>query len=207
MHRATSRWFFLVYLPIACGAACSSPSAGEAKPEEVRPATEVMVPDAGDDSALPETPQCLPAIASATVDEALLGTEAGTSSRIWIVRARDGETFLTLTVRESQGAVPGVGSGSFGKEQLRPAEAQVSLLVQTDCVAHGDHYHCGPSYVPTAGTWAFTPLPAAVGEDVVVELSAELAEAKVRSGNVTLVAGGKAMCLDKLSVRGTLERP
>jgi hypothetical protein len=150
---------------------------------------------------------CDPLLAEATVDEALLSTEPGTDKRVWIVRAKGGTTFLTLTVRESAGAKPGATNGTFGEEQLTLAKAGVALLVQTNCTAHDDHYHCGPSYVPTSGTFAFAALDSVVGGSVRLELTADLVEARVTGGVARPVANAKTACFRRLVLNGKLTSP
>lgn len=150
---------------------------------------------------------CDPLVAEAKVDEALLSTEPGTDKRVWIVRAKQGTTFLTLTVRENAGAKAGPTSGSFGDEQLTPSKAGVALLVQTDCTTHGDHYHCGPSYVPTSGSFTFAALDSVVGGKVALELTANLVEARIAGGIARPVANGRTACFQRLELNGKLTAP
>jgi len=150
---------------------------------------------------------CDALIAEATVDEALLSTEPGTDQRVWIVRARRGTTFVTLTVRENAGAKAGPTSGSFGDEQLTPSKSGVALLVQTDCTAHDEHYHCGPSYVPTSGTFTFAALDSVVGGKVALELTANLVEVRIAGGIARPVANGRTACFQRLELTGKLTAP
>jgi len=150
---------------------------------------------------------CNPLVAEAKVDEALLSTEPGTDKRVWIVRAKQGTTFLTLTVRENAGGKAGKTSGTFGEEQLTPSKAGVALLVQTDCTVHGDHYHCGPSYVPTSGTFTFAALDSVVGGAVALELTADLVEVRVTGGVARPSANAKVACFRGLELSGKLTSP
>jgi len=158
-------------------------------------------------STAPDASTCDPLVAAATVDEALLSTEPGTDRRVWIVRAKQGTTFLTLTVRENAGGKAGKTSGTFGAEQLTPSKAGVALLVQTECTAHDDHFHCGPSYVPTAGTFTFAALDSVVGGAVAVELTADLVEVRVTGGVARPSANARVACFRGLELSGKLTAP
>jgi len=143
---------------------------------------------------------CVHNVTSADVDEALSSKKPATDDLVWIVRGRSGDTFLTLTVRESSGAKGGASNGSFGAEQRTPAKASVALTVQTDCHAHGDHYHCGPTFVPESGSWSFARLDTSAGGQVDVDLSAELAQVAIKGGLARPVAGSPRMCLGSLGL-------
>ncbi|MBS2012870.1 MAG: hypothetical protein JST00_08290 [Deltaproteobacteria bacterium] len=156
----------------------------------------------------PAVPGCTtPAAKAATVDEATLGRDAAGTGRVWLVRASEGGTMVSLTVQEAAGAKPGASGGSWGAEQLTPRTAPVRVWLQKDCRAHGDHFHCGPSFVATSGTWSFAKLGGAVGEEIEVSISGSFTQATQKSGKVTPVAGGPGLCLDGLRLKGTLAAP
>jgi hypothetical protein len=195
---------FAIPFLLACGASTEPTPALEERPDaSPEPVTsEPPSPETPDASTVCETE-----LTTAQVNEALLSAEPGTDHRVWVIRARNDEIFLTLTVRESAGATHGASTGTFGDEQRTPGMASVGLLVQTDCHEHGDHYHCGPSFIARTGTWSFTELDTQVGGAVNAQLSAELVEAKVTQSAATPVANGKTLCLRELSLQGTLVAP
>ena len=204
-------WSFIVLG--GSGIGCSAPNAVDAVPPTQQSDSQVVATDAassndaGTDAAVAEPVACADVLSNAIVTKAILGVESGTSFRTWVVSARNGDTFFTLTVRESQGAKPGISSGAFEVDTQRPADVPVSLLVQSDCHAHGDHFHCGPTFLPMAGTWAFTALPSAVGQPLALELSATMAEARLRAGKATWVTGGKTICVQKLKLEASVKAP
>lgn len=188
---------------LACSSASTSPTA---------------VVDAGADAKIgqPVVPQtdggtgdggspCEPHIPSAKLEDALVSTQGG--KRAWTIRARSGETFLTLSVREGNGASAGPSSGTFGAEQLTPSKAPVTLLLQTECEAHGDHYHCGPSFISEQGTWSFTKLDDTKGGTFAVTFSADLVEAKVTASAATPVENGTRLCVRDIALSGSLTEP
>lgn len=125
---------------------------------------------------------------------------------VWIVEGRSGETFLTWTIRENEdGTLP--TEGDFGVEQLTPAEASSALLVQTECHEHGDHFHCGPSFVATGGSFRITAIERNVGGAFAATLSAHLEEARIARGKATLVEDGHAVCLHDVALEGPLAAP
>jgi hypothetical protein len=114
---------------------------------------------------------------------------------------------LTLSVREKQGGPTEPADGTFGEEQLQTTTAGVTLLVQTSCEAHEDHFHCGPSFIPTAGSWSFSSLGTSVGKRITGRISADLVQATIKSGVATPKAGGESLCLRDLVVDAVLAAP
>lgn len=190
---------------VACGGTSSATGTTAGDGTSVGPDTDPVTPLEPAPKEPPDAgPTCDLTLASATVEEALVATDPATEGHVWIVRARDGETFVTLTVRESAGAAHGPSNGSFGAEQLSPPEAAVSLLVQTECHAHEDHYHCGPSFVPETGMWALTALGEEVGDRVAGRIDAHLVQAKVSASSAKPIANGKRLCVAGLAFEATL---
>lgn len=204
----------VIIAPTLCALAlvgCSSGDGGAPPPAGAPTAdagTEAGALDDGGGAADSGGPRaCATADAVVPAREALLDLGVGDRTRTWIIRALDGKTLYTVVVREERGAQPGAPRGDFGAEQLQPPQAPVSLQVQTGCTAHDDHYHCGASFVPVRGSWAFEALPAAVGGKVVLQITADLAAAKVSSATATLTPGGATMCVDRLHIEGTVTAP
>jgi len=197
-----ARVLALGFLAGSVGFGCSSAALPDAADGAVADASTEPTP--GDASV---GPGCAPVVASVSIESAIVSTDPATSKRVWIVRAREGKTNVTFTLREASGAAPGASSGAFGEEQLRPGAAATSFLLQTDCNAHGDHYHCGPSFVPSTGEWKVSALDTDVGGAFKVELSASMIEAKVSGGTARPVEGGKSLCVSALLLEGTLAAP
>lgn len=167
---------------------------------------------AADGGTIPSGPDaatsaCEPVVATASIETAVVSTDPASSKKVWIVKARGGKTNVTLTLRESETVAGGPAIGTFGEEQSKPGTAPIAFLLQTDCNAHGDHYHCGPSYVPASGDWKIVALDKAVGGAFHVEVSAALVEAKITSGVARPVEGGKSACVRALELHGTLAEP
>lgn len=165
--------------------------------------TEERLQDAGQnpDAAA----QCATTVGSAAVHEGLVSSNTG--SKVWVIRARQSDTFLTLTVREVAGGRAGASSGGFGDEQRKPGSAAVSLLVQTDCSAHEDHFHCGPSYYPTSGAWKIDALENDVSGTFDVRLDAVLQQMSLKSGMATPTPNGNTLCVQGLRLQGKLVAP
>jgi hypothetical protein len=192
---------------IGCGSTTTSATSTR---EDADASAPDAAPPSDDEQAASDVdaaPACTPDVTKVDVDEALVSTQPGTNGRVWIVRASSGETFLTLTVRESGGASSGPSTGSFGAEQRAPETAGVSLLVQTECSAHDDHFHCGPSFVPDGGSWSFTKLDTAVGGTVDGVLSADLVQVSIKGGVAKPVVNGKTLCIRSLKMSGVLVAP
>ncbi len=182
--------------------ACSSTGTPEVPaPDGAAPAVADAAP--ASDAAAPSS--CDALIAKAEVEEAIVSKDPATNTAVWIVRAREGKTNVTLTIRESAGAKAGAGAGTFGEEQLRPPTAPVAVLVQTDCNVHGDHVHCGASMVPESGAWTVRALEGRRGGTFDVEVDAKLVEAKLTSTTAKPVAGGKSACVSGFRLTGTLK--
>ena len=190
----------LVVIACVASSACSSTVVTEAP--DATPAVDSGSAPAADTGT--ELAPCDPAITSVEVEEALLSKDPSAGTAVWILRARGGKTNVTVTLRESAGAKVGASTGSFGEEQLTLSRAPLSFVLQTDCNLHGDHYHCGPSYVPESGTWSVTALEGTVGGTFDIALDADLREAKVSGGLARPVDGGKTLCVRKLRLAGKL---
>lgn len=151
-------------------------------------------------------PACASTGSQADLHEALVSTQSG--RRVWIVRARDEETFVTLVIREREGENLAPSEGVFGEEQLLPSSAQVSMLVQTDCHAHGDHDHCGPSYVPGSGTWRIVRLGNTAGSEFAVTLNASLRAVRNTSGGYAPIEDDvSSLCVENLALEGLMAAP
>ena len=174
----------------AADAAAATPDANPAAPE----------PE-------PEAPPCEPIITATSKSSALLSKESTSAEKVWIYRAEKGEVMLTLTVREKLGGPTEAADGKFGEEQLEPSKTGVTLLVQTKCEAHGDHFHCGPSFVPTAGTWSFSSLGTSVGKRFTGSISADLVQATIKGGVAKPTEGGQSLCLRDLALDAVLAAP
>lgn len=174
------------------------------------------LPDASDRDSSDEQPRdpqddpadfeaCVHEVREMELDEALHSTDA-TGAAVWILRARRDGTFLTWTLRETEdGSLP--MEGIFGDEQRTPSEAPSAPLVQTECHDHGDHFHCGPSFVATRGTWSIATLDRGIGGAFHATISARFEQARISKGKATLTSDGASVCLRELTLSGTLSAP
>jgi hypothetical protein len=160
------------------------------------------------DAATPPLSACSePLLSSIAADKALLTKDPADGTTMWLVRGLDDETMVTLTLREGKGELAVGQRGVLGEEQLTPSSSSFSLLVQTKCGAHEDHFHCGPNYIASSGSWAIRKLDKRVGGNVDIELSADLFMARIKGGKATPVAGAAPVCFRSVRLTGTLEAP
>jgi hypothetical protein len=181
--------------------ACSSTASAPPADSDAGDAS-VPVPTATAPADAAPSVSCATTVSEAKLDEAIVSPATATRPTMWVFRARQGETFMTLTLTEGYPE-----SGAFGEEQLVPAETNVALLVQTECRAHGDHYHCGPSFVPTAGAWKVVTLGKEVGAPFELQLTADAARASITKGKATLDPSGETVCLRGVTLSGKLVAP
>lgn len=175
----------------------------DADASDARDASDERPRDPQDDPA--DFEACVHEVSEMDLDEVLHSTDA-TGTAVWIVRARRDETFLTWTLRETEdGSAP--TEGIFGEEQRTPSEARSAPLVQTECHDHGDHFHCGPSFVATRGTWRVIELDRRIGGSFHATLSARFEQARISKGKATLTSDGTSVCLRELALSGTLMAP
>jgi hypothetical protein len=147
--------------------------------------------------------RCDRTLTSLRLTESLLGLSGG--KKVWLLRGQDGDAVVSITIRE--GNVNAGDKGTFGAEQMQPASAAVRLQIQTQCEAHGDHFHCGPNYVAESGEWSVDELGQRVGDSFALTLAANAKEARVRGSSVTMLPNGKSICIAETKLSGALSAP
>ncbi len=176
-----------------------------ASPTETTPETEEPkeeVSPALDDEA------CSLTVSKVTIDATTFSIDPATKKPTWIVRASDGSTFFTIVLRGAEGGdKPDQMKGEFGAEQRSPAAASVSVMLQTECEAHGDHYHCGPTYLADKGSFEFTKADARVGGRIAGKFSTNAIAVTLKKGVGTPVANGKTVCARAVSIDAELSAP
>jgi hypothetical protein len=83
-----------------------------------------------------------------SADDATASVSGAAGSRVWSLVALDERLMLQVWIDEAAGGPTSPGEYPIDTDLSRCA---VCVLVQTQCDAHGDHYHCGKAFVPAAG--------------------------------------------------------
>ncbi|MEZ4433640.1 MAG: hypothetical protein R3F65_14625 [bacterium] len=129
--------------------------------------------------------------------------------RVWLVEAADGEHVLRLENYVAFGGPAAPARVAIGEVEADYAACGLCLVLQSECVAHDDHFHCGPSFMPVPGVGEveLTAVGAAEGEAFAARLSGiELREVTIdpRDYTTTVVPGGRRLRLAEWSFEATL---
>jgi hypothetical protein len=123
----------------------------------------------------------------------------GTDEPAWVLRAEDGQTWLSMEIYPAYGGPSAAGPVSLGAADADYATCGLCLLIQTGCEPHGDHAHCDAVYMAEAGGEVdLTALDGEVGGRLAGELRG-LRFVEVEIGGdleTTPVAGGGALRLE-----------
>ena len=86
-------------------------------------------------------------------------------SQAWVLAAKDGQTWLTIENYPAYGGATGPETRTLDATEADYATCGVCLLLQTDCSPHGDHAHCGTTFMPEpGGEVSFDALGQATGD-------------------------------------------
>lgn len=129
-------------------------------------------------------------------------------SKAWLLEARDGDTWLSIENYPSYGGATGPETRTLDATETDYATCGVCLLLQTDCEVHGDHGHCGATFMPEAGgEVTFDALGQAAGESWAGTLTdVRFVEVEIGSDySTTVVAGGGSFVISDWSFDVSLD--
>ena len=72
-------------------------------------------------------------------------------SHLWLLEGVDGAALLRLELYEAYGGPTGPGHVDITAAETNYATCGTCVVYQTGCAAHGDHYHCERTFMPTLG--------------------------------------------------------
>ena len=72
---------------------------------------------------------------------------------VWMLTAKEGSTWIYLENYPRFGGATGAETRTLGSNEVDYATCGVCVLLKTDCSAHGDHAHCGATYMPVPGSY------------------------------------------------------
>ena len=125
------------------------------------------------------------------------------SDPVWVLTAKEGETWLYIENYPSFGGATGAETRTLGSTEVNYATCGVCVLLKTGCQPHGDHEHCSATYMPEPGSWVtFDELGSGVGGNWSGTLSpVRFIEVSMNSDTfeTTPVEGGNQIELDAWS--------
>lgn len=129
--------------------------------------------------------------------------------QVWLIEAVDGSHVLRLENYAAFGGPTAPGRIAISEAEANYADCGLCLLLQADCVAHDDHFHCGPTFMPVPGVGEveLTAIGAAEGEAFAARVSGiELREVTIdpRTYATAAVPGGRRLRLAEWSFEATL---
>lgn len=99
-------------------------------------------------------------------------TLAQDGTRVWILEGVEGTAVLSLEVYPAYGGLTEPGVVPMAAAETSYATCGTCVLYQTDCEAHGDHYHCAHVFMPQAqGAVSFSALGTTAGSQLAGSLS------------------------------------
>ena len=122
------------------------------------------------------------------------------SDPVWLLSAKDGQTWLSIENYPSFGGATGPETRTLDATEIDYATCGVCLMLQTGCETHGDHGHCEATFMPeVGGEVTFDVLGAAAGEQWAGAVSGiRFVEVEIDSETyaTTPVPGGATFSLD-----------
>ena len=70
----------------------------------------------------------------------------------WALTAKQGTTWLAIENYPRFGGAEGPETRTLTASEVNYASCGVCVVLKTDCSAHGDHDHCGATYMPEPGS-------------------------------------------------------
>ena len=71
---------------------------------------------------------------------------------VWVLTAKEGSTWLYIENYPRFGGATGAETRTLGSVEVNYATCGVCVLLKTGCSVHGDHAHCGATYMPEPGS-------------------------------------------------------
>lgn len=112
--------------------------------------------DAGADAPGPDASEGLDGASAALRRElteapsrARFGTDPN-NDRVWQLTAMGQTVVLRIEIWESDGGPTQPGTFELGADETSYATCGLCIVLETGCVAHGDHAHCERTFLPTA---------------------------------------------------------
>lgn len=128
---------------------------------------------------------------------------------VWVLTAKQGDTWLYIENYPRFGGATGAETRTLGDVEVDYATCGVCVLLKTGCSVHGDHAHCGTTYMPEAGSRiTFDELGSGAGGDWTGSLSPiRFVEVSIDGStfSTTPVEGGDQIELDTWNFDVTLE--
>ena len=133
---------------------------------------------------------------------------------MWLLKSEDGMTQLSVEMYEAFGALTEPGTIMIDADESSYATCGTCFVLQTGCMAHGDHYHCDRTYMPSpTGQVRFDAIGMNSGDSLTGEATGLIFE-EVTIGqdySTTRVANGHTLSLPSWSfdvvLEGSVEPP
>lgn len=183
-----------------------APDAAVGEPDADRPEADAEVAPEPDAEVEPEPePEALD-LNAASMSAKLFG-DAG--QRVWVLSGETESVRLSVELYEELGGPTAAGVVELGEAEADYATCSTCVIVQTGCVAHGDHAHCEQTYMPQPGATLQLDALGGVGE----ALTGQLRDAVLRPVTIdpntyqTSDAPGAPLPLAALAFDVTLDAP
>ncbi len=141
-------------------------------------------------------------------DEVEASVFASGEDTVWLLTAKQGKTWLSIENYTAYGGATGPETRTLDAVDIDYATCGLCLLLQTDCEPHGDHAHCGATFMPEVGGEVVTEaLDDVAGGSWTGQLS-EIRFVEVEIGSdfqTTVVEGGDSFFLGDWSFDTVLE--
>lgn len=72
---------------------------------------------------------------------------------VWVLTAKEGSTWIYVENYPRFGGATGAETRTLGSNEVDYSTCGVCVLLKTDCAPHGDHSHCGATYMPVPGSY------------------------------------------------------
>lgn len=142
-----------------------------------------------------------------SVEATLYNRDDGSS--YWVLLAKDGKTWLSIENYPDYGGATGPESRTISEADADYATCGVCVLLRTECESHGDHAHCGSSFMPEpGGEISFDAFGEADGElwsGSLTDVRLVEVEINAQTFETTPVTGGETILLDDWSFEATLQ--
>ena len=83
--------------------------------------------------------------------EVQASTGTSNNTQIWLLEAIDEDVQLNIEIYESYGGISSPGSIIIDDVEMNYATCGTCVLLKTGCEAHGDHFHCARTFMPSEG--------------------------------------------------------
>lgn len=71
---------------------------------------------------------------------------------VWVLTAKQGTTWVKIENFSKFGGAEGPETRTLNQTEVNYRTCGVCVVLETDCSVHGDHAHCGATYMPEPGS-------------------------------------------------------